>query len=220
MATTEKKAVKRYTLPEGQVTYDNMLEKTVFKDGDKPKYKVELRFDPKLVTGAGTIEDALIDAACDKWGDGAEKQFLEGKILSPILDGDKLAARRVEDGKSGDFYAGYSIIRPTTQFNRDGQDAPGGISVYAPDVSPIEAVNHRKEIYAGVWGIAAVTIFTYLDSRGDKAVGFYLEAFQKTKDGERLIAPVDRSTLFKPMARTTAAPTGGDTSGTRRRRAG
>lgn len=209
MTTPAKKETITILLPEGRLINASLFEKDAYTDPKtqqegKPGYKIELRFDPAQVTGQGTVEDDLINAACDEWGDPAEEQFLDGKIISPLLLGDKLAARREEKGKAGDAYRGGIVIRANTMFNLHGQDAPGGIQVYGPDVKPIGPAN-QQEVYPGCFGQAAVTIGCYTDNRGDKALKFYLSAFQKTRDGEPLVSARDHSTLFKP-AQGSAAP--------------
>ena len=202
---SEKTEVREFALPEGRLINENLFEKDAYKDPQTSKegtakYKVEIAFDPGDVTGEGTIEDSLIDAACDKWGDGAEDEFLKGDIRTPFLKGDKLAKRREEKGKEGDAYKGKLVIRADTLYNKDGLDAPGGIQVFDEEVNEVGIVN-RGAIYPGCMGVVGVTIHCYLDNAGDKSMKFYLSAFQKTGDGERLVASRDRSTMFKPVGR-------------------
>lgn len=206
------KDVQTFLLPEGRVINASLFEKDTYTDAQgnagKPSYKIEVAFDPIDVEGEGTIEDALIEVACEKWGDGAEEDYLEGRMRTPLLDGDKLAARREAKEKPGDAYKGKLVVRAHTLFNKDGEDAPGGIQVWNDDdpVGPIIAAQ-REQVYAGCYGIVAVTIGTYTTKdpvSGDEvpALMFYLSAFQKTKDGERLMTPKDTSTLFTPSGRT------------------
>ncbi|HZX69782.1 MAG TPA: ssDNA-binding protein [Rhodanobacter sp.] len=192
-----------FLLPEGRVINEALFEKDAYVDprtekAGTPFYKIELAFAPEAVTGQGTIEDDLIEAACQEWGDSAEKEFLDGSIRSPFLDGDKLAKKRADKGKEGEAYKGTIVIRANTLFNLNGQDAPGGIQVYDENVKAIGPAQ-RAAIYPGMYGQCAVTILCYLDNGGDKAMKFYLSAFQKTKDGEKLIASSDHSSLFKPV---------------------
>src|SRR5690606_2886655 len=95
---TEEKQNKRVTTPEGRLINFALFERDIYKDARgkeaEPKYKVEMAFDPDDVTGEGTIEDAVLDAAIAKWGDKAEDDFFEGKIGSPFLDGDRMAEKR------------------------------------------------------------------------------------------------------------------------------
>jgi len=207
-------------LPEGRLINEGLFEKEAFK-ADKsgmpgtPQYKVEIAFDPALVEGEGTIEDHLYNAAIEEWGDTAGEEFVNGDIILPYISGDRLAKARAEKGKPGDAYEGKTVIRANTQFNKFGQNAPGGVQVFDEDVKEVTAVN-RNEIYQGCYGIAGVTIGTYLDNRGNKAMKFYLNAFQKTKDGEKLVTNADHSTLFKPMGKSGEVE--GVPAGRRRRR--
>lgn len=208
MAKTEKEVI---LLPVGRVINCSLFEKDTFVDAagnaGKPSYKIELAFDPFDVEGPNTVEDKLIEAAVETWGDGADDDYFESRMRSPLLDGDKLAERREAKGKPGDAYKGKLVIRAHTLFNKDGYDGPGGIQVWNDNdpVGPILAAQ-REQVYAGCFGIAAVTIGTYttknpVTDEEVPALMFYLSAFQKTDDGDRLMTPKDTSTLFKPTGR-------------------
>jgi len=190
--------IQRFTTPEGRLINAALFEKDKFSEESIPAYKLELAMEDG--DAIADLEEALAAAALEKWGAGADEDYFAGNIRSPLLDGNKLAARREEKGKAGDAYKDMVVIRPHTKFNRHGQDAPGGIQVYGPDVSTIEPAN-QQAIYPGCYGVAAVTISTYLTISGDKALMFYLSAFQKTRDGEVLAAAADHSTAFKPVGR-------------------
>ncbi len=199
--TTERTEKKRILTPVGRLINEALFEKDQFNDEAKAYYKIEMAFPWADVEG---LEDALQDHAEEKWGASAGKDYVEGLIISPLLDGDKLAARREEKGKVGDAYKGMAVLRAKTLFNKYGQDAPGGIFVCGPD-GPTEEIGaaNRGEIYSGCYGQAALTIDTYDDSRsGDHALTFYLSGFQKIKDGERLMSARDFSEVFKPVGRT------------------
>ncbi len=213
-----------HTLPEGRVINQALFEKDTYVDpvtgkAGKPSYKIEVAFNPNEVLGEGTadaptLEDLLYEAAEEKWGEGAGDSFLNGEMRSPLLDGNKLADRREKKGKPGDAYRGKIVVRAHTLFNKHGEDAPGGVQVWAEDLSDMPVAN-SGEVYAGVYGEIAVTIGTYVakDHQGDEinALMFYLAAFHKTNDGERLMTPRDTSTLFKPVGRKK-----GDTKRTRK----
>ena len=210
-AATKSEPKTEVSFPEARLINASLFEKDVYinprgKEGT-PAYKIEVAFDPKDVEGEKTIEDVIINAACDEWGDDAENLYLDGKIRF-FLDGDKLAKGREERGKAGDAYKGTLVLRSNTIYNKDGVDGPGGIQVYAPDVSEITVAN-QGEIYPGCYVIIAGTFHCYIDDDGDKCMKLYLSAVQKTRDGERLVAQRDRSTLFKPVGRTAAAAEGG-----------
>ena len=135
----------------------------------------------------------------------------EGKIRSPLLVGDDLAAAREAKGKKGDAYKGKIVIRASTIYNKHGEDGPGGVPVFDEDVAEIDFAS-RDKIYNGVEGEAAITISCY-EIRGERGVKLYLSAFRRTGDGERLVGERDFTKVFQPVS------TGAATS-PRRRRAG
>lgn len=216
------KEVKRYTLPEGRLINHALFVKEAYKpekgEPGAPKYKVELAFDPADVEGEGTIEDALLEAAIAEWGPGAEDMFMEDKIILPYISGDRLAENREAKGKPGDAYKGKTVIRADTIYNKDGQDGPGGVQVYGPNVEDISFME-KDLVYQGCYGVALVNISCYTDNRGNKAMKFYLNAFQKTRDGEKFVTPQNHAGAFKPVGRTEAAA-GEGASSRRRSRAG
>lgn len=207
--TTEK--AKAITLPEGRVINCSLFERDAFKgeEGSKPgepMYKIELAFDPEQLVAA---EDALVATCVAKWGAGAEADYDAGRIATPVLEGNVIKAAREERKKNGDVYGGKLVLRPNTQFNKNGKAEPGGIYVCGPDAAELTAAQ-SSEIYAGIYGIALVTPKAYI-AQGKKGVKFYLVAFQKTRDGEKLFS-ADHSNLFSPVSGGATA-----TSSSRRR---
>ncbi len=199
--TTERTEKKRILTPVGRLINESLFEKDQFNDEATAYYKVEMAFPWDDVEA---LEKELATAAQEKWGAGAFDMYYDEGIISPLLNGDKLAARREEKGKPGDAYAGMAVLRAHTIFNKHGQDAPGGLFVCGPE-GPKEEIGaaNRQEVYPGCYGQAAVVIGTYDDSRsGDHALMFYLSGFQKTKDGERLMTATDFSEVFKAVGRT------------------
>lgn len=211
---TEKKEVERIRLPEGRVINQSLFVRDQFNETASPTYKIELAFNPDDLR---VIEEALAAAAVEKWGAGADNEYFDNKLGDPIIDGEVLKKRREEKGKPGDAYAGQLIIRAHTKFNKHGEDGPGGIQVFNEKVEEIEGVESR-EIYNGCYGMALVTIGTYVDSKTQvRSLMFYLSAFQKTRDGDPLVSAADHSNAFKPVGRDAAA---GEEASQRRRRAG
>lgn len=214
----KEKDDKTITLPEGRLINEALFERDIYKGPNgnegEPKYKVELAFDPDDVEGEDTVEDLLMDAIEEAFGASAVD---DKDTVYPLLSGDKLAKKREDKGKEGDAYKGKTVIRADTKFNKHGQDGPGGIQVYNEDLEEVTAVN-RQEVYPGCYGIAAITISTYTTAAGDPACKFYLSAFQKTRDGEKLVTSADHSKLFKPVGRKKSED--GEKSNGRRRRKG
>ena len=204
-----------FALPEGRLINHSLFVRDQYDDAAKPKYTVEVVFDPDDLI---PVEERLAKAAGDKWGAKAVEEYWAGGIVSPIIDGEVLKKRREAKGKTGDAYAGKLVIRAATIFNRHGEEDAGGVAVYGPNAEPIEVVN-KGDVYQGCFGIAGVKIGFYQDAKSQQnALMFYLEAFQKTKDGERLISETDHSNLFKPVGREPTAE--GEEAPARRRRPG
>lgn len=208
MADEETKTADVQTLPVGRVINCSLFKKDQFNAKSVPKYKIEIAF-PKDSDAEIDIEEMLLDAADDYWGKGASD---DEDLVLPLIDGDKLAKKRAKKNKDGSAYEGMIVIRADTVYNKDGTDGPGGIQVFDEDVEPIEPAR-QGEIYPGCYGQAAVVIGKYEDDEGNNALKFYLSAFQKTADGEKLIKAADRSGLFKPVGREK-----GSKDGSRRRR--
>lgn len=217
---------QRIPLPEGRVINCHLFEKDAYTDPKTqqkgtPRYRIEMTFEPDEVIGEGTIEDDLIEAALEEWPDMDENDIIDQvDYKSPLLDGDKLAKRRERKGKEGDAYKGKVVIRADTAFNKHGEDGPGGVEVYDENVEEITPAN-RHEVYPGCYGIPVVTISNYVDNDGNPAQKFYLEAFQKTRDGDKLVTKQSAAGMFKPIGKKRKSRKGGDdeeSGGSRRRR--
>ena len=204
---TEKKVRVSVTTPEGRLINSSLFTKDTYRDPatgkeGAPSYKAELAFERSVLDD---LEEELAKAAEEKWGAGED--YFAGKIRSPILDGDEMAAKRERGGKEGDFYRGFDIIRAHTLYNEHGADAPGGIQVYGPDAKRV-APAAQGEVYNGCYGRAVLDVGFYVESNTQRnALMFYLAAFQMTREGERLVAARDHSDAFKPVGR--AAGEGG-----------
>lgn len=195
----------------GRLINNSLFERDVYKDPKgregPPRYKIEMAFDEKDIVD---LENAIVSVAVAEWGPGAEKEYDDGQIETPILVGDEQAKKREAKGKNGDAYKGKLVIRASTAFNKHGEDAPGGVYVCGPDAKEIDFAD-RGSIYNGCYGVAVVEPSAYLID-DEKGVTLYLHGFQKVKDGDRLRSQ-DVSSLFKPMA-----PVAGDASKGRRAR--
>ena len=225
MADKVKIESPRFALPEGRVINESLFTKDQFNDKSKPAYKIEVAI-PKGPAGKetetiGAVLDQVFEYAAKVWPDAPDNELAPnvegGPLISGILDGEVLARKREKAGKEGDAYKGHWIIRASTVFNRNGDDADGGAEVYDEAVEPIMPTEKGK-VYSGCYGIVGVELKNYIDdSTGNYGIGFYLKAFQKTKDGERLAKSSSSSSLFKPVGRKPGE--GGETkAGSERRR--
>jgi hypothetical protein len=211
-----------FVLPEARVLVVNLLERDVYKDKDtgaegKPKYKVVLAFERSQVTGEGTIEDKMADAIALSYGDATADEWLTNRAdrISPLKDGNEIAKDREANGKDGSASKGMIILSADSIYNKDGQEGPGGSLIYGADNQKYSPALHG-DLYAGMYGRAAVTLHAYKDypRKGDRGVKCYLSQFQKTRDGPKLAA--EKSSLFAPVAGASAPAA----EGVRRRRAG
>ena len=195
----QESETKIVVLPEGRLINESLFEKDQFNDRAVASYKVEIAFDDDV--DFEPLEDAFYVAVIDKWGEDAGIAYDEGNVILPFIEGDVLAARREEKGKPGDAYKGMIVLRAHTIFNKDCNDASGGVQVYDLDVSDVSGAN-RSVIYAGCYGETGITVGCYVDSdSGNYAVMLYLNVFHKTKEGERLVTAADHSKLFKPVGK-------------------
>lgn len=209
----EKAKLDTFVLPEGRVINHSLFTKDKFNDKSTAAYKIEIAI-PEDSEAIAELEDKLFDAADLQWGAGAGD---DEDLVLPLIDGNKLALKREKKGKEGTAYKGMVVIRASTIYNKDGLDGPGGIQVFDEDAEPVEPARQGL-IYPGCYGIVGVNIGFYQTDEGDNALKFYLAAFQKTRDGERLVKASDRSSLFKPVGREGGAKAGGAEGRRRRRR--
>jgi len=172
---------KTFTLPEGRVINHSLFAKDKFNDAAKASYKVEIAFPKGALDG---FQNFMLDIANDVWGAEAEN---DENLVMPIKDGDEMAAKRVENGKTGDAYEGMDVIRASTTFNLHGDDADGGIKVFDLDAKTLITPVTQDQVYNGCMLRAAVTIGTYSQNvTGYNAMNLYLKACQKTGEGDRL----------------------------------
>lgn len=220
MTTTREKQV---VTPEGRLINHALFEKDAYKDPStgaesKPRYKAEMAFDPADVED---LENAIVDAAVEEWGDKAEAEYDNGQIDSPIIDGDAIAKDRESRGKKGDAYKGKLVVRASTQFNKDGADAPGGVFVAGMDGEELP-FTERNKVYNGCMGRLAVIPKAYsIPGRTGqpprRGITLYLTGFMLTGEGERLASGSPAAGAFKPLAKQGGAA---DSGGGRRRRKG
>lgn len=196
--------------PEGRLINGHLFVKSAYTDPrtqkpGTPYYTLEMAFDPKDIYNSkdpDALESIVAAAIEEKWG---EQVWDDYDVRMPFLEGDDLKKRRERKGKEGEAYGGKTVIRAKTIYNKDGEDDVGGIEVYDEAVQPIAAAQ-KGQIYNGCMGIAVLSINLYEDNAGNPAAGFYLKAFQKTGDGERLRSHSDRSGMFKPIKTTGKRP--------------
>lgn len=164
--TTEKKV--RYKTPPGVTSYPHLFEARPDNNG-KMKYSVSLIFKGgKGIESLHKIAEETI-----------KKAFPNGKIpprfKMPFLDGGDYADKEGYD--AGDVFIRFSKI-----------ESFGPVAVVGPDKEPVT----RADVYPGCIGIVAFTpkVWHFAESN-TRGLSFYLEAFQKVRDGEHLAGHED-----------------------------
>lgn len=202
------KNTARLMTPVGRLVNHAFNDKDTYVDPrgheGTPSYKCEMVFD--YDDDFKDFEAELVKLAVAEWGAEAEQQLYDG-VIHCIIDGDKYADEREQRGKKGDVYRGMMILRASTIFNRNGENADGGIYLCDADAKELDFAERSKRVYRGCYGMASVTVEPY-EIKGDRGLKLYLNGFQFVKDGERLGG--DPSSLFSPMM-------GGDSEGKGRR---
>lgn len=218
MATKETTKEKTTVLfPEGTLINASLFEKDTYTDPEgrpgTPSYKIEVAYDKKDLEVEGGVFDQYL-AFIDKTFGANPERVMDidgGDVVTPFLDGDKLAKKRQKAGKKGDAYEGKIVVRSSTIFNKHGQDAPGGIQVWDPQVQEIGPAN-QGDIYPGCKVRVATSLNVWVKkgsgNEDDRdAIKSYLDGVQKTDDGERLVTGKDTSVLFKSRDGGAAANT-------------
>mgnify|MGYP003656691710 CR=1 FL=1 len=220
---TERAQDKEFALPEGRLINGHLFVRSVYTDENgkegAPMYKVEMAY-PKKDNLLAEFEEHVWDILVEEYGQKTIEEADEEDLIDwRILDGDALKKGRESRGKEGDAYAGMDIIRASTQFNKEGDPAEGGIAVYDEDVEDIEPVNKSK-VYNGSYGVVGVKCrpYTAKDRKGNTiySVVVYIVAYQKTGDGDKLTPTADRSSLFEKKT-TGKKSSGGRKSGRKAR---
>ena len=191
----DSKYTEAFTLPEGRVINESLFVKDAFNDKSTPAYKVEMAFDADSEEFAD-FQEMLYEAAESHFG----REYEDGDLKLPILDGNKLAQKREKKEKDGSAYKGTLVVRASTIYNKNGENDSGGIQVLDADAEDLEPAR-KSEVYNGCYGVMAATVGFYETDDGDDAIKLYLVAFQKTRDGDPLRSSSDRSGLFKPVNR-------------------
>jgi len=229
MAKTEGKKAKSEAIvmntPDGRLINGHLFVKNAFKDPKTereglPRYRVEMAFE-KGDKEFDKFIDEVFDHCVEKYGDKITLSIDDPKkgfdeVKGPFVDGDEIARRREKRGKDkNDGYKGMWIIRADTAYNFEGQDADGGILVYDEAVERVMPVD-KASVYNGSYGTAKVELAFYEDNEGNPAAKFYLKAYQKVGDGEKLASVQDHSSSFTKRSGGRAS----DEEGGRRSRRG
>ena len=187
-------------LPEGRLINSALFTKDAYNEKSVPKYKIEVAFSKKDKAFDEIIGE--IEAAAQaKYGSKAKLDIDGGDVVSGIIDGDKLAAKREKKGKEGDAYKGTWVIRASTIYNKHGEDGPGGITVLDEALEEVDAAQNKVDnvVYNGCYIEALTALGFYTNDDGEDCLNWYLKAVQKVGDGEKLAGTAsDVKAAFKP----------------------
>ena len=198
---------KQVHTPVGRLGFNALWEKDAYKDEktgaeSEPKYKADLILS---TDDTGDLWDLVYEEGMA--GNGMSEAQLDtaiqsGMFIVPIKNGDEIAANREAKGKNGDAVKGKEILRASTLFNSNGDNAPGGVFVVDENNEQIEW-DKRGKVYLGCDMILS-TSFSYYKTGTSQGVTAYLNGAQYVGDNERL--GQDKSKLFAPLATQEGAP--------------
>ncbi len=147
------------------------------------------------------LEEAVIEAATEEWGDKAIQMIKDGIIKSPFLDGDGKQGKSKKTGEPHKGFPGNWFIRCTS-----GED-------YRPKVVDrnVQPVLSREGCPSGSMGYGMVNAFTWENKENGKGVTFGISAFQvaKVATGDEVLGGgggVDVESAFEKIADEGAAP--------------
>ena len=189
------------TTPVGRLGFNALFEKDSYRDEktgaeSKPKYKADLILERNSDLDA--LWDVIYAVAIE--GSGKDEATVatavdNGWMSVPLKDGDDIKKAREARGKNGDAVAGKEVLRASTSFNADGNDAPGGIYVVDEDNNALDW-NRRNKVYLGCDMRFSVS-FQYYQNGSNEGVTAYLNGAQYVGPGVRL--GQDKSALFSPL---------------------
>lgn len=174
------------------------------KPGQKPKWSAAILFYPeqqKTEAGKATLaalKAAILAAAENKFGVKAADMLKNGQLKQPLRSDT----------------AGKGYPEGTIFFNARTVNKPAVVWAHADPANPKKPLRMsdaevKEHVYPGSKGRASINAF-YFDRDGSKGIGFALNNYQKTGEGERIdgrvaaedefdvdlsAAPVDISTI-------------------------
>lgn len=184
----------RLITPEFRVFFPELLAPRAFKDLKtgrlgEPKYSVTMAFDPSVI--ADLTRTAGV-AARAKFGN-----LPAAEIAWPLKRGDILADKAKAKNKNRESWRGLIILAADSLKHVSVCDAKG------------QDIIDAKQLYSGCYGRAEINFFAYENGLNENkpSVKAYLNAFIKTRDGER-IGGRDAKTVFAGIIgeTTTADP--------------
>lgn len=170
MAVAKKKKSKydmsglkgfKVTTPSFVTSFPRLEKPEAYQEGSKPAYSLVALFDE----GADLTEMRKCVTRAKVEAFGKDKALWPKEIQTPWRDGNE---RDDVDGYEGKTYATFRTYNKPLIIDRNR-----------------EKIEDFSEIYPGVIGRASIVVKA-TESAGKYYISFYLQGFQKIKDGERL----------------------------------
>lgn len=173
---------RSFTTPEGILSYPYLFSPQPAMPGQegREKYSCAVVFsdDADLTQ----LEDAVLAAAREKWGDKAEELLRSGRLRNPLR----------EDGAFKNYpHDRFANLRTGHQ--------PTVVSRYAdPNTGKAIVITDPNQMYPGAMVRVSGTAFAY-DVNGNRGVALGLNAVQKVGEGERLDGKPDAAEVFETV---------------------
>lgn len=174
----KKEDSRRFVTPEFRVAFPHVFKPSSVQGSDQMRYSVTMLF--KKNADLSRLKLAMKHAKIEEWGPDQSKW-------------PKISENPVKDGDGGDYdqyegFKGHFVIGAHTKEEWKPE-------VVGPDVEPILSAS---EFYPGCY--AKASVFCRAWTFGKKAgVSFYLNAVQKTRDGERMGGTRSAKETFSPI---------------------
>jgi hypothetical protein len=172
----------KVTTPKAMLSYPHFAApQPKKKPTDKSKYSGAFVFAPG--TDLTEMENAVVEAASERWGTKAADMLKKGQLRSPF--------RR--DAEAKGYESGSVFI------NARSDNQPGLVYLWpepgTDKPAKVEPEKITDVFYAGAIVRAQLSAFTY-DTDGNRGVSFGLNHVQKLAEGERIDGRQDASEVF------------------------
>lgn len=222
-----KSELEKFVTPEFRASFPALFEPRAAKEGDKPKYSVQMLFqvaDTEKSKAAGTkalgekgldgLKKLIRDVVEEKFGADRTKWpplgDRVGELQLPLHDGNSIAK------KDKDGY-GPGIIYATASSDPRWNPRPGIVYPHAdPATGRPATLTVPSDVYGGMYARATINAY-FWEYMGKMGVSLGLQHVQKLRDGEtfsgRGKAENDFDCADVPAGATAAAPVGAAPSG-------
>lgn len=197
---------QRGMTPEFRVSYPYFFEPQKPMEGSQnkdPQYSCQALF--SLGQNLDVMKSMAMSALTARFGDKMKDPEFVKTLRSPFRNqGDKAKADSTGKKVMPDGYVDGAVFVTLKNKTRPG--------LVGPDAKT--TIMDSAEIYAGCYGRAIIRASAYpakgKPDLGNRGVSFYIEHFQKTRDGESLTGRTKAEDSFEPVAAAANAAGAGD----------